>query len=456
MSVLLPVFFLLAPVAGLMGMHDHDAQRLLQLVSLPLLIWTSRRGSPHRPNLPLDILLAFGIGLLSSLQAHQPQWAILDWLLYLALFGAGTLLASQSPAALQRQLQHSLLAFLGCYGWIFLVNYFAMMMEGSDQGTAFWFPGFSNHRFFSHVQTLTLPLLPWLWVQCHPRWRVALFPLAALWWAMALLSSSRGTLFSLLLITIGLACIAAARPWLRIHLKLMIAGLATYVLLSRLIPLLILGHSLAEQGVFDRSIGTDPLSLREILWHQAWQMIQHAPWLGAGPMHFGEYPQGNAVHPHNIVLQLASEWGIPATMLFSWACARFLMSYRQALRAQTLSAPALLQWGLLGAMLATLADSMVSGTLVMPVSQMMVMLVFACAAGCLQPGNVAMERRWLPAWLWKTIILLGTTALLSLSLLDLPKLECRNLQQEHASGLLFPRFWTAGQINPTLDRPCHD
>lgn len=47
----------------------------------------------------------------------------------------------------------------------------------------------------------------------------------------------------------------------------------------------------------------------------AWEMAQANLWLGAGSMHYSATCNPIAAHPHQVVLQWAAEWGLPATLL---------------------------------------------------------------------------------------------------------------------------------------------
>jgi len=57
------------------------------------------------------------------------------------------------------------------------------------------------------------------------------------------------------------------------------------------------------------------LSGREIIWSLAWEMSLAHPWLGVGPMHFSATFNPVAAHPHQVLLQWAAEWGLPATLM---------------------------------------------------------------------------------------------------------------------------------------------
>lgn len=84
-------------------------------------------------------------------------------------------------------------------------------------------------------------------------------------------------------------------------------------------------------------------------------MLRDRPWLGVGPDQFAlvhpayALPQfAHLTDPHNMYLKLASEWGVPAALLFfGWILRELTFAWR--LRTQTY------RWALGGGVLAFLA-----------------------------------------------------------------------------------------------------
>jgi O-antigen ligase len=80
-----------------------------------------------------------------------------------------------------------------------------------------------------------------------------------------------------------------------------------------------------------------PLALlRKTQWEFAWWMTQERPWMGWGLRNFTPLYQAKMQlwlgHPHNLLLMLTAEIGIPATILFcgliSWILAQFVLIIR--------------------------------------------------------------------------------------------------------------------------------
>lgn len=161
-----------------------------------------------------------------------------------------------------------------------------------------------------------------------------------------------------------------------------VAGLVAYLFFYVAVPLML---DMEPFGLFISSVdrtAENPASGRLLLWARAMEMIQANPWLGGAPAHFAHYgrdiPYG--AHPHSWVLQIGSEWGIPALLLLSGALALTMLRLWQLRKTistgnqDTLTA-------LLVAGLAILVDGLVSGLIVIPTSQLWIALYVGCAWG---------------------------------------------------------------------------
>jgi O-antigen ligase len=76
--------------------------------------------------------------------------------------------------------------------------------------------------------------------------------------------------------------------------------------------------------------------MRKTQWQFAWNMTQERPWMGWGLRNFTPLYQAKMHlwlgHPHNLLLMLMAETGIPATLLFcgliSWVLAQAVLILR--------------------------------------------------------------------------------------------------------------------------------
>jgi O-antigen ligase len=176
--------------------------------------------------------------------------------------------------------------------------------------------GFVSIRYWSHIATWLLPLLP-LAVLVGPLqkqrlWRFFVATGAALWWWIVFLSSSRGTMLGVAF-GVLLAAVLIGRPaasWLKVFLKYLVYGIVARFLLSVLIPSLLLDE------VSMRALKSDT-SGRMPLFIEAWRMSLVEFPFGLGPQSWltheiitESYRQSQKFsHPHNMYLMWAAEYG---------------------------------------------------------------------------------------------------------------------------------------------------
>lgn len=228
------------------------------------------------------------------------------------------------------------------------------------------FVGFDNPRFLNHVQTVTLPLLAFAVATPHlsATWRMAaLSGLFAGFFAL-FLTGGRATMVALV---VG-ACAACALLGKRVlplvywSVAAALAGFLAWVSLTT--------DSSVTANMPDgvSSLGSSD-SGRFYLWNIARQHIGESPIFGIGPMHFAHGMNAKAAHPHNIYLQIAAEWGLPAlgvvVTMALLAFLKFVVRVKEQTNCSAFyeGAAILITW------IAVAVDACFSGNLVMPVSQ---------------------------------------------------------------------------------------
>jgi O-antigen ligase len=239
-----------------------------------------------------------------------------------ALFFLGFVLAGRLPRQ-WKQKESWLIILVGVaavtaafYGAATITVYLFAMSDSvaSLSGYIPW--GFVSIRYWSHIATWLLPLLP-LAVLIGPLqkqrlWRFFIGIGAALWWWIVFLSSSRGSMlgvaFGVLLVAVLIGRPAA--PWLKVFFKYLAYGIVAWFLLSVLIPSLLLDE------VSMRSLKSDT-SGRMPLFIEAWRMSLVDFPFGLGPQSWltheiitESYRQSPKFgHPHNMYLMWAAEYG---------------------------------------------------------------------------------------------------------------------------------------------------
>lgn len=449
----------------------HDGQRIAQLVLLGIFLagfalhgvaasivasWTA---IPYWSRLAL--ITAFTLGIYSSIQAPLWRWALLEWamlllLLLLVLGVAAGIRMGGRP--LQWLLVMMLYATAFAYAVKVIVVYVMMLTIGASHGMGFnvreLFTGFSNIRFFGHMQTMLLPflLLPALWWGASLRQRMLLGIVPVLWWMLVVASGTRGTWVALIagMLAVLMYGGPAGHRWIKWQTTAFCCGLICYAVFVLLVP-----HLLGEPAFFlHRTQDIISLSLRGIIWSDALGYIREHPLFGIGPMHFAYHANAVAAHPHNMILQFMAEWGIPAALLFTAVFAAGGLAFAGHVRhaaKQEDDREHLIRIALLAALTGAAAQSMVDGVLVMPVSQTLLALLCGWALGMTQTASRAIRNI---SGTERTA--LAITALLAVSAVgwgiapEIGRLAERQklyLSSQIPEPRLLPRFWALGWID---------
>jgi O-antigen ligase len=448
----------------------HDEQRAFQILFLlavaTLLALGSRASSLASLATPGALWLLGGffvLGCASALVSHVPRYAFYEVASFFLLLLLGLAIAAE----IARAAAANILLMLQAIGAVCLVYavriaaVYALALVTHVQPDAFDLaPGFSNYRFFNHVQTVTLPLLVLLFLLAPPASRVRWlwFALAAFWWTMVGMTAARGTLFGELA---GCAAIVLLRrrqclrfaQWMALTA---LAGAVLYLVFFVLLPALTGMGAFGElANVVERTVA-DPASGRERLWRRAFELIAAHPWLGVGPLHFAHYAADlrTGAHPHNWALQVAVEWGLPALscLVAALGCgARGLI--RKGRRIPAADEPNQMVFAAFAATgIAILADGLLSGLVVMPQSQLLIVIYMGCAIGwCASRQALPPPAPRLSAAARVMAPVLLAAAAYGLAAVAWPELGAR-LRREplgenaaaHNDRIYWPRLWHAG------------
>ncbi|WP_184744683.1 MULTISPECIES: O-antigen ligase [unclassified Pseudomonas] len=434
----------------------HDLQRGMQIAIgfcavLYGLSVTSTEPWVDRPT-AWGVALVVGLGLLSSALAHQPLWALTEVALFIscaAIAVAFSLLRRHGGESLDRVL--ILVVVVLCL--IKSAEYLYAGTLAFTSGERALDPdrllsGFSNKRFYGQFQTFTLPLLalPLLIPNISRALRGAMFALLCVWWLIAISGGTRGTWLGMGVAGLVLAVLGPwGRRWLGWQLAAVLVGLLLYWLIFTVLADY-LGIELSS-GAGDRL--TTSLSGRGPIWWQAWYMLVERPWLGFGPMHFADIANRIAAHPHQAILQWASEWGVPSALCVAVLAGRGGWATLAVLRERALSAERvdLLRLCLSAALVGALVQSMVDGVIVMPNSQVWLALVVGWLMALHVSHMPASAALPLARNLWKALGVLAVGLLVFIAMRDVPHLQQAQQQYQDGEGRhLQPRFWAQGVI----------
>lgn len=446
----------LAAIAGLVIFFAHpeftwhDQQRLGQISISVLAFAAIMLLRPHAVVRihPVWLWSAVGIlvlGALSASLALHPFWAAAEY----ALLVAG-LSISAFVFCLMREFGDRADLVLGGILRLLLagmvLQFYVSIVSAMAHADLFFTPwsllyGFSNMRFEGQFLTIVVPLLGATLIipndssLRYPRW-LDIFLMVSLA-GMVFVAGTRGTIAAWLATSVIFWCLTGgARKTANRMLLILAMGfvLAWLVLFS---VSWVTGQAADYRFAGEQVFG---LSAREVLWQHAWAKIVEFPLLGVGPMHFASLGNRVAAHPHQALLQIASEWGLPVFFIIMTAVVVWLTKVVVEVRSGDTKAGADLRWALLFAVLSSMVQSMVDGVLVMPYPQLwLAIMVGWCSARCLPvfQGEATRVPGWLPLMLWGGANLL----LLAVAVMSYPDLV--GAAEYCSAG---PRFWCNGRI----------
>ena len=326
--------------------------------------------------------------------------------------------------------------------------------------------GFVNIRYWSHIATWCLPLLPLAALieplNRHRLWRMLLLIGAAIWWWMLFLSAGRGSFLAIVFGVIVVVVLIGRKsfPWVNILLAHFLVGVLLWLLLSVALPSLMAG------GVNVSSVKTDAAG-RMPLFIEAWRMsIQNFP-LGMGPQSWltheiltdGYLNSKKFGHPHNMYLMWAAEYGWLLIACLGLVVAQAMRHFLKArLRLAARDSERLL---ILTAITASVSSALFhaggSAVFMAPASMLVGLFVLAAFWGLVIPGRDdgiylihRSSHRHIRAVIALTLALgLSTTWLLWMK--DIwGYYEAMRIDEEHyfetvGEGIL-PRFWFHGNF----------
>lgn len=424
-----------------MGMHPHDAQRIGQFILIGLsALFVGARSLRVSPAWSGALLLSGLSGLTAG------RWGLIECIHLLSLFMLAMLWSARLRDRPEPHLLACCVSLVGAYIALLIPRWAALVFESLSFHPQEFFTGFSNQRFFGHWVTLTLPLL----VVARQKAGVTGFYahilalMAGLWLCFLLASGTRGSWFALCVVTFIAPLVGnAGRNLAWGILRSAVVGAVLYGLMFWLLPLLASGETNLE-GLSRIAEGAK-LSGRDVLWTLSIDGILARPLFGAGPMMFSALPNGVAAHPHNLLLQLGYEWGIPLTLLAGALVARAL--YRQVLKCRRDDDP--LRAALLACIVGGLIQAQFDGVLVMPFGQ--ILFVLLCAWLASLDGRDLAEKHVVEkdvSQIFRGAIFLTVAFLFWLVSPELKRLEAWEEETRHFQGghWYLPRFWAQGMI----------
>jgi hypothetical protein len=425
----------------------HDQQRILQLalILLAVVMMLVLPRSGFSVGVFFLISLVLVVGFISSLCASEPLWALKEWGRYAGLYVLVLVLSGffERYPFLQWFVL-ALMAFVAVYQALNLfVAYSAAFISGYfDFSSDLFFTGFVNPRFFGQFQVLVLPVLLALGFYFFERGflKVSALFLSVLFsqWLMVFLLGARGA-FVAIIFSHFILLFLGSRYFKFVGAQFFAAfsGFVFYYLFFKFFP----GLLFEGGGEGGREILRGGLSLREILWVDAWAVFESNIFLGVGPMHFSFIYNPVAAHPHQVVLQWLAEWGLVATVASVFLGCLGLFRGAAVVRGVSSEYVDAALWvSILGALILAQVD----GVFVMPYTETWLAILIAI---CLYRWKGVVKINF-PQYLFIAIfsvpVVLVLGGVLALEAPNITTIQDAYLQV-HPVGLK-PRFWSQGWI----------
>jgi O-antigen ligase len=445
-----------------------NAKRVLQLalfVSLTTLavMWaplrTATMAQLNRLSQPAryGLVLFFTLGLISSIRLPYPAYALADVAMLFLLILLIAVTAASRELCGERFDKWAVL-LLAATGFAVALQEFMGFIAGWVLGFEFSYEQalihFSHPRFYNQLQTWSLPMLAALpLVLPGKRWiKWLCVTLLGLQWFLLIALAARGSIVSLLaaMVFIALWLPAQRKFWLKSQLAGLVVGIGIYI------GILLLNGWLLPQSqsgeFYAHSAGRSMLhtSGRSMFWRLSVEDALKHPVLGTGPANYAcDAKTWVPAHPHNFPLTILGEWGFIAFFLLVTLALMIGLSFLKKLRSAHHTADAGQTGPPLRAMLAisVIAGALhacLSGLLIMPASQVALLLIAGWALSLSGPGVQSPKK---PIAI-KSVVVAG--ALISWAVfvfagMEIPQLKHRTTYSEN-HGPQGPRFWARGSV----------
>jgi O-antigen ligase len=393
-------------------------------------------------------------GAASAVVSTAPQMGLLQLGLNVQLItlfflvGASVRIAN---GAAEKALALGVFVGAGLIGLKFWVTYGLYFAEGKIFSWVSPFMDFANVRFFGQYQAYALLLvgLPVAAVGLTGARRYLVYFVAANFWALQWMVGSRAVWVGFFVAVLA-TCIALSRKrldWLTSQMIPVLAGGLIYALFSWLIvdapkatPIPPINSIVERSGESDKE--------RMVLATSALQLIAAHPLAGVGPGQFGlHYSKTTAAHPHNSLLQLLTEYGIPAGLAGVGLGVILVLFALKEIRERSRQSADPVTATLGAALIMGLVDSLFSGNLIMPHSQFLLCVTAGWLFG--RTGTIPTgiylpdprKRELILALSGLAIAAAAITAVLAFEYIAL----IRNMP--YPGALRIPNFWQYGRFS---------
>ena len=441
-----------------------DAKRVLQLALFAAIMIFAVTWAPLRSATILQLsrlsifsryalVLFFFIGIVSSLRLDHPAYALVDVSMMFVMMILIAVTAASRELSGERFDRWAVL-LLTAMGFAVVIQEFMGFVAGWVFGSEFSYDQalihFGHPRFYNQLQTWSIPVLAALPLLFPDRrWvKIGCLVLLALQWFLVIAFAARGTALSLIIamVFIALWLPAQRRFWVKFQLGGLIAGIAIYSGIIFLNGALIPQSQSGEFVAYSVGRPMAHTSGRTVMWRLSTEDAIKHPVLGTGPAQYAcDSDITLPAHPHSFLFQLMGEWGFIAVLLvlmlttsIGWV---FLRDLKHLSKSCNSDPP--LKAMLATSLIAGAIHTNLSGLLIMPASQVTVILIGGWVLGLAGNTTKSNQNTFVTNSLLFFCALLACTQFL-FSISEIPYLPERT-KYSADYGPSVPRFWQDGR-----------
>jgi len=398
-----------------------------------------------------------GLGLFSAALAPAQFYAFLEIGHFVALFAAAGVIASFVRRTSYSRTEYAFFGAVVISALLYVVPFsvaYGMYLTMEDIKLWPWgWSNFANVRFFNHYQTWTLPLLigaPLAIPERYRGLRGLMFATAVFWWSLVFGAEAQGTMVALGVSALATALLFGrqAEKWLLIQGGSVLLGWGLYKILFASSA----GGGAGGSSPFGEQLSGESQYGRLTHWRICLELLWENPLLGVGPMHFAwpPYQFTEPASPHSALMQWLAEWGAPSTGIMGgltvwggWTWIRSEISSLKDARGTAVSV------ALVASILAAAAHSLISGIILHPLSQILLVFVGGWAWGRYQrTQEISQVDGSACAHVVMSVILLAVMVVVGAGLKDLATIEERREAYRESTERRYyaPRYWQQGYI----------
>lgn len=429
-----------------MSTSFHDSQRLITiLVITSILMVRLITNTILSKEVLLFIFTLLAWGLYSSSQSLAYEWSLIEVSLFLSI-ALTVLVIFQNPSFwLLTKLALIFAAIQSTYILTDYMNYILTLAISKKLDVREIIDGFSNIRYYSQFLSWTLPfLIGFIAIQKENKHQAFILTIVILSWILALMTGTRAFILGMAFSLLSVFFIAPSL-WKRYATWTLLTGLTGamgYIMLVLILPNIFgLDNSAALNSTINRDFTTS--SGRVQIWIDTLNVVMTHPYAGIGPMMTAmEGILDKVAHPHNFLLQLMAEWGIPFTFGFMILSMYLSLKWRKLISEKPIEREPL-ALPVTAAISSAIGAGLVTGVMVMPVSMLYMTIILGFGAALWRTWTPQVQRFRPPIGL-SSLLLIPVLSLAIITTIQWINIAKSN--QEHSSAFT-SRFWENGKIS---------